>query len=96
MVVAVVVDEQWAVAVVDGALPRATPADGEGREAAIVRVLRERHGLEVEVVARLGDAVVCKARGPGRGLAWWPPSRAMRELRDERDRRSVRKAMGPC
>jgi len=95
--VAVVVDERWEVAVTDGALPGGAPLVGEPAERAIVRLLRERHALEVEVVGPLGpDAFVCRARGRGEGLAWWPGTRAMRDLRDEAERRLVRKALGPC
>ena len=76
---AVVVDERWYVAVAGGSLPAVDALDGLG--------------LEVQVVAELGEARVFTGRGDG--VEWWPPSRALRELPEDQ-RRWVKKALGPC
>ena len=81
-----VVDDRWYVAVADGALP---PAEG----------LEGAYGVEVEEIATIAvegaTARVCRGQG-GVGLEWWPPSRAMKDLPAEVQRKLVRKAMGPC
>ena len=83
---AVVVDDRWYVAVASGRLPD-------------LDTLETFHALTVEIVATIesrgATAVVCRSSG-GRGLEWWPPSRAMRELPSEAQRELVRKALGPC
>ena len=83
---AVVVDDRWYVAVAHGALPPA-----EGLEAAYAIVVEEI----ATIAAEGATGRICHGRG-GAGLEWWPPSRAMKDLPTEAQRKLVRKAMGPC
>lgn len=97
---AVVVDRAWKVAVLvrdaRPALPE-LPPESAAHFSLAARVLSAL-GLEVELVAPLGEDLVCRSIG-GSGspeIEWWWPSRAMAELPDERERRLVRRAVGPC